>query len=532
VASIHPGYVVADRYQILELRGEGGMGTVWKAKDAQTGRIVAVKFLNDRIVAMLSTQSTGSGGQDPKKLIRRLWREAELNEKIEHPNIARGLGVIEYVVPGTSTVVPVLVTEYIDGKSLADEMYSLAKRRGLVLITEDDERRDSYRFYSPEEEPVVLDSPFMPIEDIIEIGKGCAEGLAHLHAFSGFDDGQSIIHRDMKPENVMIVRDEWGVPVDVKIVDLGIAGLSDELLIQSGVATRLTGETTVLGTPAYMPLEQFMDPSHPLPMFDTYAFGIAIFQMITGRLPFADLSPLLVFNRLSTTTAVPDPGKLVRNLPEILRKIVIRATSRNPEGEGGDPNLKPYRTGLDMKRDFRLASYILLRQVGALGPQTISGAATVDASRQQNPSLNSPMRRVPQPSIPPPPNVPVIIPSPVIASRKSGASFWAMMAVILVGLAVGIFFASRSLMEKSEAASSRPASTAQRAAATRGPTPRTLPRGSQSASTRVISDDEVKQACLRAKERLSKNRNSPTEFILMDARQTAAFARLPECSDL
>ncbi len=406
------------------------MGSVYRARDLKTGQTVAVKFLNDRIVTMLCTQTSGEGTKEIGKLVQRFRREAGFHVGIRQVNIARGLDVIEMAIPGSELTVPVLIYEFIEGKSLADELYLLAEPLGLIYCVD-----GSYRFFTPEERPVELDHPLMPIRDIMTIFFEVLNGVTHLHTITGFDDGRSIIHRDLKPENIMLSRLPNGMPHGIKVVDLGVAGVSDALRLNStNSGTRLTKETTVLGTPAYMPLQQFMEPNKPLPMFDTYALGVILFQALTGRLPYADLTAHQVVGQLVAAQQYYDPCKYARGIPASLQRIVLRATSRVMEGRPSQPDEGPYRNGSEMLCDLRKASYEFIP--GSDNANTMSGAPTINASLGNMGA----MRRVPQPSIPAPPRNPQMIvpppsppPQPVVASvQKSTTPGWLIILMVVL----------------------------------------------------------------------------------------------------
>ena len=218
------GSVLADRYEIMQRLGEGAMGTVYRARHVKIGRSFAVKILHARLLA------------DPK-LAQRFAREAELAGRLRHPNV---VGVVDLGEVDALGGLRYMVMELAEGPDLAH---------------------------------LLVEAP-MPAERIIALVRQLLDGLDHAH-------GHGLIHRDFKPENIIIERNSAGAEVP-RIVDFGIA-----LLREGGDSSdgRLTTNGLVLGTPHYMAPEQAVaDPiDHRI---DLFALGIVIYEMLSGRLPF------------------------------------------------------------------------------------------------------------------------------------------------------------------------------------------------------------------------------------------------------
>jgi serine/threonine protein kinase len=218
------GQVLANRYQIECELGEGAMGTVFKAKHVKVGRPFAVKVLHKKLI-------------EDRKVLQRFEREAELAGRLRHPNV---VGVVD--VGETADGFRYMVMDFAEGNDLA----------------------------------TMLNEAPMPAERIINLTRQMLEGLYHAHE-------QGLIHRDFKPENVIIERDDHGKEVP-RIVDFGIA-----ILREGGESSSSTGRLTtnglVLGTPHYMAPEQAVaDPiDHRI---DLFALGIVIYEMLSGKLPF------------------------------------------------------------------------------------------------------------------------------------------------------------------------------------------------------------------------------------------------------
>ncbi len=218
------GEVLANRYQIEARLGEGAMGSVYKAKHVKVGRPFAVKVLHPRLL-------------EDEKQLQRFEREAELAGRLHHPNV---IGVVD--VGETSDGLRYMVMDFAEGHDLAS---------------------------------LLAEAP-MPAERVIHLTRQMLEGLYHAHE-------EGLIHRDFKPENVIIERDSHGDELP-RIVDFGIAILR-EGGESTGGAGRLTTNGLVLGTPHYMAPEQAVnDPiDHRI---DLFALGIMIYEMLCGKLPF------------------------------------------------------------------------------------------------------------------------------------------------------------------------------------------------------------------------------------------------------
>jgi serine/threonine protein kinase len=216
------GSLIADRYRVMERLGSGGMAVVYLAEDERLGRRVAVKRLH-----------TGS----PEDTAKRFAREARMGASLNHPNVAT---VYDTVTDESSVVI---VMEYVEGETLADTI-----RRGRV---------------DPDE--------------VVRILRGVAAALDHAHA-------NGIVHRDVKPANVLLGRDG-----SVKLVDLGIATAVE--------GTRITHSGSVMGTAAYMAPEQ-LDGSDAGPGTDVYALAAVAYEMLTGRPAYRGSTPVEIAHQV------------------------------------------------------------------------------------------------------------------------------------------------------------------------------------------------------------------------------------------
>ncbi|HMG55428.1 MAG TPA: protein kinase, partial [Kofleriaceae bacterium] len=254
------GRVLAERYQILHRLGEGAMGVVYKARHVRVGRLLAVKVLHAR--ALLDS-----------KVAQRFAREAELAGRLRHPNV---IGVVDVgEVDGTRY----MVMDYVEGPDLAR----------------------------------LLDEAPMPAERIIRLVRQMLDGLHHAHE-------QGMIHRDFKPENVIVERDRQGGE-SPRIVDFGIALLREGSDSPDGQG-RLTTNGLVLGTPHYMAPEQAVaDPiDHRI---DLFALGIVVYEMLSGRLPFDGSGA-----EVARANLLLDPPPINKRVPHLEVDPLLEAFSR------------------------------------------------------------------------------------------------------------------------------------------------------------------------------------------------------------
>ncbi|WP_146228487.1 bifunctional serine/threonine-protein kinase/ABC transporter substrate-binding protein [Streptomyces sp. CG 926] len=210
--------LIAGRYQLVERIGQGGMGRVWRGLDQQLfGREVAVKEI---------LFPPGTEDDDRAALLRRFTGEARAAVTLSHPGIITIHDVVEH------HGAPVIVMELVRGESLAAAIRSRGR---------------------------------LPVQRVAEIGAAMLDALAEAHA-------ARIIHRDIKPDNVLLTKDR------VVITDFGIAHLAD-------ATTKLSRSGIVIGTPHYMPPEQ-LEGKRPTPANDLWALGATLYHAVEGQPPF------------------------------------------------------------------------------------------------------------------------------------------------------------------------------------------------------------------------------------------------------
>lgn len=251
------GQKINNRYQIIRSIGEGGMANVYLAYDTILDRNVAVKILR----GVLATD---------EKFVRRFQREAISASSLSHPNI------VEMYDVGEDDGNYFIVMEYIDGKTLK----SLIKKRGALTLPE-----------------------------VIDIMLQLTSAISCAH-------DSYIIHRDIKPQNVMILDDGR-----VKITDFGIAIASN--------ATELTQTNSVVGSVHYLPPEQANGQGATIKS-DIYSLGILMFELITGHVPFkGDNAVEIALKQMKEP--LPNVCKLVDDVPQSMENIILKACAKNPK---------------------------------------------------------------------------------------------------------------------------------------------------------------------------------------------------------
>lgn len=248
--------IVAGRYRLERVLGQGGMALVYLATDLTLNRPVAVKLLREQFAA------------DPS-FVERFQREARAAATLSHPNI-----VAVYDL-GMDNGTRFIVMEYVQGETL--------------------------------HEVIQREAP-LPAARIVRIGTQLADALAYAHS-------RGIIHRDVKPQNILITRDGW-----VKVMDFGIAAAAGE--------SSLTLPGTVVGTANYISPEQ-AEGYGVGPASDVYSAGVVLYEMATGRPPFRASHPMAVA-RMHVDDPPPRPAALNPALPPGLESIILRALAKDP----------------------------------------------------------------------------------------------------------------------------------------------------------------------------------------------------------
>ena len=264
------GQKINDRYEIVKSIGEGGMANVYLASDKILERNVAIKVLRGDLSA-------------DDKFIRRFEREAQSVSNLSHPNI------VEVYDVGVEEGQHYIVMEYIEGKTLKQ----LLKKRESLTLTE-----------------------------VIDIMTQLTDGIAHAHE-------SYIIHRDIKPQNIMI--EDNG---RIKITDFGIA--------MSLNATQLTQTNSVMGSVHYLPPEQASGKGATIKS-DIYSLGILMYELLTGNVPFkGDNAVEIALKHMKDK--IPSIRKQNPAIPQSVENILLKAAAKNPRNR--------YESAKDMHEDF------------------------------------------------------------------------------------------------------------------------------------------------------------------------------------
>jgi serine/threonine-protein kinase len=253
------GGTFAGRYDVLSVLGRGGMGSVYQVLDRELDEEVALK--------VLTPESFAEGTQ----AVQTLKQEIRLARKITHPNVVRTHDL------GEAEGIRFLTMEYVAGMTLRE----LLDRRGTVALAPG-----------------------------LQISKQLCRGLSAVHE-------AGIIHRDIKPQNIMVLPN--GV---VKLMDFGIARTAE-----GGEHPSSDGQT--VGTPYYMSPEQAMGRELDA-RSDLYTVGVVLFELFTGQRPFPGKEAAEVMHK-HVSAEPPRPTSIRPDLPELLEKVVLACLAKRPE---------------------------------------------------------------------------------------------------------------------------------------------------------------------------------------------------------
>ncbi|HVS63442.1 MAG TPA: serine/threonine-protein kinase [Thermoanaerobaculia bacterium] len=252
---------VLDGFADWTLIGRGGMAEVYRAHDAGRDRPVAVKVLHADV--------------DSEEGIRRFEREAEIVAALDHPNIVKLLGYRQ-----TDSGLRVMVMDYVSDLDLSKH----------------------------------LPDDGMPLDHALDLLGDLADALDYAHS-------RGVVHRDVKPSNVLLERVAGVTPtLRAVLTDFGIA--------KSLGGTQLT-RSNLIGTVTHMSPEQIRDPARVDARSDIYSLGVLAFQLLTGKVPFDGRSPTSVL-LAHLQHPPPDPRKLRPDLPRAAARAIVRALAKNP----------------------------------------------------------------------------------------------------------------------------------------------------------------------------------------------------------
>ncbi|MGD8540396.1 MAG: serine/threonine-protein kinase, partial [Candidatus Aminicenantes bacterium] len=251
------GSTLANRYEIIEELGKGGMGRVYRVEDTKLKQEVALKLIKPEIAK-------------DKKTIERFRNELKIARNIRHKNVC---GMFDL---GEADGARFITMEYVSGEDLKSFI-----RRAAPLST----------------------------SRTISIAKQVCDGLAEAHRLG-------VIHRDLKPNNIMIDKDG-----NVRIMDFGIA--------RSLEAKGITGAGVMIGTPEYMSPEQ-VEGKETDQRSDIYSIGVILYEMVTGRVPFEGDTPFTVGVKHKSETP-KDPRDINTQIPEDISRVILKCLEKEKD---------------------------------------------------------------------------------------------------------------------------------------------------------------------------------------------------------
>src|SRR5689334_10755210 len=365
------GTTLAGKYRIDARLNEGGMGTVYRGTHVLMDKTVAIKVLRPSLAA-------------DEKIVARFSREARAASRISHPN---ALSVTDFGEDESGHVF--LVMEFLSGKTLKH---------------------------------VIREEGPLPLARVVDIARQIGDALHAAHE-------QGVVHRDLKSDNIMLIDTMTGD--HAKVLDFGIAKINEP---DGAVDTGLTAPNLVIGTPQYMSPEQCSQNSEIDTRSDIYSFGVILYEMLVGHVPFSGDSPTMVMMK-HLQEPVPSVMEERSDLPASVARVVARAMAKVPDNR--------YQNVAELIEDLTIASGM-----------TIHRLAPVDTTAHEKPIVSEEPDEVTvvRPREEPvyvPPSVarrePVMVPVPgAVPPPPAAAGFNPMKILIPAAVAVlvvfGLFF--------------------------------------------------------------------------------------------
>lgn len=316
------GKLLGNRYEILEQLGGGGMAIIYKGRDTLLNRLVSIKVLRPEFTC-------------DEDFVQRFRREAQAIASLSHPNIVSIYDV------GQEGEVHYLVIEYIEG----DNLKNLIRAQGVI-----------------------------PTERAVEIVRQISEALQHAHE-------NNIVHRDVKPQNILITREGRA-----KLTDFGIA--------REATTATLTQTDTIVGSVHYISPEQARGETAG-PRSDIYSLGIVLYEMVTGNLPFQGETPIGVALK-HIQEAPPRPSSINPSVSPRLENIITRAMAKN--------SVERYETARQLAQELEEVAKQVLHKHGKSDPDdefatrvlpTVTRGNFSFQSETPEPEKNMPVKRRP-----------------------------------------------------------------------------------------------------------------------------------------
>lgn len=344
------------KYQIESVLGKGAMGVVYKAYDPEIQQTVAIKTIQNELLNLEE--------KDGQARLERFKQEVIAGRRLKHPNI---VAIYEY---GRDQDTCYIVMELVRGKQLKDYF------------------SEGYQF---------------TLGEIIAIMLQLLDALDYAHR-------HGVIHRDIKPGNIMLTAGE-----QIQVTDFGIAKIDDSSLTKTGM---------VLGTPSYMAPEQCLG-QHVDARTDIFSAGVVLYQFLTGEKPFGGDSPLTTMHQVLNVTPV-NPSRLNVHIPKALDDIVQKALAKRP-----DERFQSAREFAEALRAVHAGLKTAKREAAPTLPE--SGPAKLEGSRDEG-TLTLAAGELDQSLNPAVESTPA--PAPVYKPRKSRLGVGLTGSVVLIGLAI------------------------------------------------------------------------------------------------
>jgi eukaryotic-like serine/threonine-protein kinase len=359
------GTLFDGRYQILRKLGAGGMANVYLAEDQELGRRVAIKILNERHA-------------NDEQFVERFRREAKNAAALSHPNI------VSIYDRGEAEGTYYIAMEYLDGRSLKELLLS---------------RGDA------------------PIAVVVEYGRQILSALRFAHR-------HGIVHRDIKPHNVLVDGDGR-----VKVTDFGIARAGTSQMTEAG---------SIVGTAQYLSPEQARGGDVDQ-RSDLYALGVLMYEMLTGAVPFSGDTPVEIAMKHLSQTPVPPSAKR-HDIPHELDMVVMRALAKDPDdryqtADEMEADLDRVARGARVARETEETATQIMR-----APATIPGPLSATAA-----TMITPPRRAGAPAGPLPPSAYYDLDEPM---HRRPIWPWIAALLFVVGAGIGGWFLYHQISNK------------------------------------------------------------------------------------
>jgi serine/threonine-protein kinase len=366
------GKTLIGKYRVDEKLSEGGMGAVYRGTHVLMDKTVAIKVLRPSLAA-------------DEKIVARFSREARAASKISHPNAIAVTDIGE-----SEEGIVFLVMEFLAGKTLKD---------------------------------VIRQEGPMSLERAVDIMKQVGDALKVAH-------DQGVVHRDLKSDNIMLISATVGD--HPKVLDFGIA----KIIEPETPDAELTAPNLVIGTPQYMSPEQCSQSSYIDSRSDIYSFGVILYEMLVGHVPFTGESPTMVMLK-HLQEPVPSVLDERSDIPASIDKVISRAMAKVPDNR--------YQTITDLLEDLTIAAGVPMRTPsGSFEPTAAPHMKTQDDADEV--TVVRPRQEVP----PPPPvyraplTVPIAPPTPPASTFKPARILIPAAVALLVMFGMFYLFSQKS----------------------------------------------------------------------------------------